>query len=479
MFLVSAIFVSLLSECRDGPSALKAPPTEIELRDAPRGGVDDDDNLLYRKPFSGGTTIDLGIWPTITRSDLDRYAWLAQLDEADHNVLLAAWSPYRDRALATRRQLVAPLWKASADYGRIGPQRLQDVQAALAWHETVRQRDRALDELLAVDNAYFDAVASMLSPTGAEALEAIGRQRSRDRTNVPRCYVPGSGEDPAALAWSIGKARSDFTDFDTQLARVAIEYLDATLEIARRRSAGRARVMGEATLLLARMHEAATDARADGQSNSALHEELRAARERLLEAPADDEATLSRINQQFVGRFAEVMPPEAGVVLRTVYRESAFKAVYPDPCDVEPTLRKAMSLLDVADDDPSRRLLQSITETYVDARERESSAMLRDHLETKRRFARKFAQQSGEQQAERDAVVAAQRRRCDAAGTTVDQMMELLARHWPPGDDRWATVRRTALRNVDMDMELWRRLNGVPKQPDADVANPRERAADR
>lgn len=310
----------------------------------------------------------------ISETQLARYASILQLSEAQNNQFIALWDQYRESEWTYRLESIQPLIDRSGDQSK-----MQDTVEYLGLFE---DRGEAIKQLLGNNENLFENLRTFLTESQIELLPRARDACTRDRWIVFLHAVPGAKVDLSNQLWVFSSAGYDLTPLNAKVfANDLFAYEKAATRLIQDAIDTRIANVLKGGAVKQKMDQVVAAAAEGSISEEQLIEQFNALKQQRMTIHLPRWKAYKRVqelNRQYVDTFAEQLPMESGDMLMQWFRESTYRAVYPDPYDAAPVFLASLSLDHLTTEQTAT--LQSVYDSFISKRDELSQVMVDEYL---------------------------------------------------------------------------------------------------
>jgi len=377
-----------------------------------------DDRLTTLHPPPGmGQVRALYLPPAISEHDLDRYAGMLNLSEAQMRFLTITHERYVRENAALKREALEALWQQAADVAASGGQILYDVEVAHEQAALYRNRNEYVRRMAAIENRVFDELESILTDEQQSSLDRVRLLRTRQRIPTRTSAFRGAALDLTDLLYRLDHRGNLIVQnrklFDAEIG----EYGRRLTSLKQRHWNARFTTITRGVELLAQMNAVPDDgARADARD----------ARAAILRRESRLEIELLDLNERMLDRLAACLDASTAEAMRSEYFTAAYPRFFPDYHDARQVFEDALSLDELPDD--LRNEIISILHRY----EQETARLNREMIQLTREYGEYIAKTRRSGGQTESTYLENIRRRRDRRADAAEQAMERLLDLLPP-----------------------------------------------
>jgi len=309
-----------------------------------------------------GAYLVIPIPSSIGREDIERWTWMLSLSDAQRTHLDRLFAEYASNEKEHYEAEVRKLWERSRQFTE-----WRTFGFDIGWAEEVGRfiRDdcgRVRTQIEAMERAFFDRLAPVLTDDQLARLVWVRHQRQRARDNSSSRYL-AADVDLIALLYALQYDGYDVTPTDAEVFEdILAEYDSTATALFRSRRDIKERNQRKHSVLV---HTEMSLVEAAGGVNSmspADWDEYRALRERerRLDRQIFNAARrVHELNEEWTEAIAALLPEATGAEFERRFRAAAFVYLYPDPTDPTELLNAAAAIESLSVEE--RQELEQIT----------------------------------------------------------------------------------------------------------------------
>jgi len=334
-------------------------------------------------PTPGVTYVAVYLPPAIGSAEIDWYAAVLRLSQAQRQKLDHLFRQYQQRDRLIRSERIAPLMERSAEHAR--RQNAEGVSAELAqsYIELFESRTEVVQHLVASEQRLFQALSEVLTDAQRGRLDRVKWMRTRRHaTPFLEGMSPGADLDLSIqiIEMDRDQAHGAVSADRRRLAEILIEYEQLLTTRVEQLAEFCATQLREGTIALnrARIHEIARQV----QTHQELVDRAGHLQDEILSINRKRHRLFRRIhdlNSKYLDTLAEHLSQPYAAELVQWFRQSAYPVVYPNPFDAAPVFDGALEIESLEQD--QRGLVNALKQQYVERRSRVSAAMVSEYMD--------------------------------------------------------------------------------------------------
>jgi hypothetical protein len=366
----------------------------LEPREPPPGQIEQMMAMIDRQARQRGCLPDpplrdgmvLGIPAPLAREEMDLYAEILVLSEAQRERLDHLYERYLAEDWTFRLKKIQPLWDRSFEVvAHEGPH--PTIASAQEKIELFEDVDRILAPLLSVERRMFDELAPILAEEQLPLLERVHNLRRRRLYDEAHSMYPGAMLDLTLILHEIEQRCSEpITPTDPDTFHALLTEYDGTLTtFARQRYEADRRALRK----LIRITGESQELQYTAEDIEAVRPRLRELSEERLDLIKPEVEAAKRIydlNRRFAELLAAQLPDDVGRELRRRFGEATYKPIYPNPYDIEEGLNDLLTIEDLSDE--QRESLTALRQGYLERRRQLDRRMIDRYMQWKDETAR-------------------------------------------------------------------------------------------
>jgi hypothetical protein len=302
----------------------------------------------------------------ISESDLERWAWMMELDEAQAAQMRVLHQAYLEREEIMHLEHVQPLWDASAEI--LGPIPNTAGMAVAEAHAALVRKPRsdALKAQRRVDNEFFAQLALLLRDTQAPGLQRIRLERERSWAVRTTYGFPGSHLDLTLWLFELHRGGTELPSDEAWTGHWD-QYAATFSALCRSREEALVRVFDRGVVLYAERFSGL------GQADALFNQE-RGLRRALIDIERRiHDLNVSQIDLTWLNHSRLVAER-----LRDRFRQASYPPAYPDATDPRDVLADAASVPSLTDEQRSK--IEWLGEAVLAQRDAATQGIVREFL---------------------------------------------------------------------------------------------------